>query len=268
MSMFGMLASGNFIIINRDVVKSVGLEAAVMLSELADEERYYEENGLLDGRWFYSTVQNVEMRTDLSKRKQLNALKRLEDAGIVKCEVRGMPAKRYFSLNPDGLQDIFNSKPVVSNRSSKLERTGPTRCLKTSQQDGAKQANKMAQNGTERITPFKKNEVKNNKIINKDCLDVINYLNEKTGRRYKATENYNRLINGRKSEGHTVEEMKQVIDIKCDEWSGTDMEKFLRPSTLFAPSHFEDYLNQKPVKKKTSLFEGVDLSEFEGEWKE
>ena len=37
-----------------------------------------------------------------------------------------------------------------------------------------------------------------------------------------------------------------VIDTKAKEWMGTDMEKYLRPETLFG-SKFENYLNQQEV---------------------
>lgn len=39
-----------------------------------------------------------------------------------------------------------------------------------------------------------------------------------------------------------------MIEKKCAEWLGGDMEKFLRPETLFG-SKFESYLNA-PVKGK------------------
>ena len=42
-----------------------------------------------------------------------------------------------------------------------------------------------------------------------------------------------------------------MIDKKVKEWKGTEMATFIRPSTLFAPSHFEEYLNQ-PEKKTTA----------------
>ena len=52
-----------------------------------------------------------------------------------------------------------------------------------------------------------------------------------------------RLINGRISEGHLLEDFIAVIDSKVQEW-GKDqkMSKYLQPSTLFAPSHFDEYL--------------------------
>ncbi len=106
----------------------------------------------------------------------------------------------------------------------------------------------------------RKEEVKNNILLPKGSMsskaekdprkadreEVIRYLNEKTGRKYKpSTESTKRLINGRFREGFTVEDFKKVIDNKSKEWLGhPKMDRFLRPETLFAPSHFEGYLNE------------------------
>ena len=40
---------------------------------------------------------------------------------------------------------------------------------------------------------------------------------------------------------------KFVIDNRVKEWKGGKMEEYLRPSTLFAPTNFENYLNSKDV---------------------
>ena len=82
-------------------------------------------------------------------------------------------------------------------------------------------------------------------------INIINYLNSKTGRKYTHTrKDVQESINARLKEGYTEEDFYKVIDNKCHEWVGTEREKFLRPSTLFAPSHFDEYLNQGMVKKK------------------
>ena len=52
------------------------------------------------------------------------------------------------------------------------------------------------------------------------------------------------MINARIKEGFTKEDFIKVIDNKVGEWLGTDMERFLRPETLFG-TKFEGYLNQK-----------------------
>ena len=89
-----------------------------------------------------------------------------------------------------------------------------------------------------------------NKIDNKDIIKrIIDYLNNKCNTRYRYnTENTVKHINARLSDGYREDDFYTVIDKKHDEWTGTRMEKFLRPETLFSPSNFESYLNQKIVK--------------------
>lgn len=76
--------------------------------------------------------------------------------------------------------------------------------------------------------------------------EIILYLNEKAGKNFSwngtATK---RLINARLNENYSVDDFKKVIDNKVAEWKDdAKMSKYLQPSTLFAPSHFDEYLNQ------------------------
>lgn len=85
------------------------------------------------------------------------------------------------------------------------------------------------------------------KIRDKESIytSVISYLNEKAGTKYRATTPKTQaLIRAREREGFTLDDFKAVIDKKCAEWMGCDMEKYLRPETLFGPK-FEGYLNAK-----------------------
>lgn len=82
--------------------------------------------------------------------------------------------------------------------------------------------------------------------------EIIMYLNEKAGKRYNPTVVDTRnAISGRLNAGYTAEQCKAVIDYKVKEWKGTEMEKYLRPSTLFRPSNFENYVNNLDVPIKT-----------------
>ncbi|MDS1000240.1 conserved phage C-terminal domain-containing protein [Staphylococcus capitis] len=75
--------------------------------------------------------------------------------------------------------------------------------------------------------------------------DVIDYLNQRTGKNYKSTTKKNQtVIRARTDEGFTIDDFKKVIDNKVAEWNGTDMAKYLRPETLFG-TKFEGYLNQE-----------------------
>lgn len=79
---------------------------------------------------------------------------------------------------------------------------------------------------------------------------IIDYLNDKAMTNYKSTTQATiKHIKARLSEGFKFDDFVTVIDIKTNEWKGTDMEKYLRPETLFG-TKFESYLNQKDRKPK------------------
>ena len=78
--------------------------------------------------------------------------------------------------------------------------------------------------------------------------EIIDYLNCKAGTRFKPSSSKTRTkIHARWCDGFRLNDFKAVIDVKTAEWMDTDMDKYLRPETLFG-SKFEGYLNQ--VKKK------------------
>lgn len=90
---------------------------------------------------------------------------------------------------------------------------------------------------------------------------IIDYLNERVGTHYTYhNKSINGLINARLSEGFTIDDFKTVVDNKVAEWTGTEWAKFLRPKTLFAPSHFEEYLNQSP--QPTNILDTVDWDKY------
>lgn len=98
---------------------------------------------------------------------------------------------------------------------------------------------------------FKDNNInKNNINNNKYIVEILDYLNEKTNSKYKSkTKSTISKINARLREGYVVEDFKNVIDKKAEEWLGTEMEKYLRPDTLFG-TKFESYINQNIIKKE------------------
>lgn len=76
--------------------------------------------------------------------------------------------------------------------------------------------------------------------------NVIDYLNEKTGKRFRTGAATAKLIGARAKEGFTLEDFRKVIDIKCADWlRDPAMEQYLRPETLFRASKMDGYLNQK-----------------------
>lgn len=103
MNILSIIASDNYIVINRDLLKKYGINVTLMLCELASEYNYFDKNGKLEDGMFYSTIDNISERTGLSKYQQAEALKALDEDGIVKSVIKGMPAKRYFKIDVEEL---------------------------------------------------------------------------------------------------------------------------------------------------------------------
>lgn len=80
---------------------------------------------------------------------------------------------------------------------------------------------------------------------------IVDHLNEKAGTKYMASSRATvELIKARLNERWTVEDHIKVIDNMTAAWKGDPkMEEYLRPSTLFARAHFEEYLNRKPTAR-------------------
>jgi len=92
--------------------------------------------------------------------------------------------------------------------------------------------------------------------------EVIDYLNEKTGKHYRSKAAATRkLIKARFADGYTLDDFKHVIDVKVSQWLGTEQDKFLRPETLFRPGHFESYLNEQA--QPASYLDTVDWAKYE-----
>ena len=124
---------------------------------------------------------------------------------------------------------------------------------------------------TTETTTLKDNVPSDQKERSKDCIpyeDIISYLNEKAGKSYKhKTAKTRTLIKARFKDGFTIDDFKQVIDIKTAQWlKDVNMNQYLRPETLFG-TKFEGYLNEKGAKNydSNSNAKGSQIPGFKGE---
>ena len=98
----------DFIRVPRPFIRKFNLNTAVMLSEIYSEYTYWKEHdGLQEGGWFFSTIENMYYNTGLSKHQQLVATKELVEYGIIKIKYHGMPKKRYFKFNMAAFNKLF-----------------------------------------------------------------------------------------------------------------------------------------------------------------
>lgn len=77
-----------------------------------------------------------------------------------------------------------------------------------------------------------------------ECVALLDYLNAKTGKKFRPVEANIRLLAARLKEA-TAEEIRAVIDDRVSAWKGdAKMSAYLRPETLFNATKFAGYLGQ------------------------
>lgn len=71
---------------------------------------------------------------------------------------------------------------------------------------------------------------------------VLDWLNQKTGKGFRPVEANLALIRARISDGVADWQLKAIVSEKTEQWAHTDMAKYLRPATLFNRTKCEQYL--------------------------
>lgn len=195
-----------------------------------------------DGNVFqYYTNEQLMVDLNSSEKTIIKFKKELKDVGLLK-EVRqgnNLPNRIYISAVDGTVNSTVSELEIlqsgtVNNTVSELE------ILQTNKTDN--------------------NEIDNNNNKLSIYKEIISYLNEMTKSSFRVNnKSTQKLIDARLNEGYSVSDLKLVIKDKTDEWmhkvgvpdwqKDKDMTKYLRPSTLFKASKFEEYL-QKALKSQ------------------
>jgi uncharacterized phage protein (TIGR02220 family) len=81
--------------------------------------------------------------------------------------------------------------------------------------------------------------------LKEQAIDVLNFLNEKTGRNYRPVDINLSFIMARLKSGIEPEDLKSIVAMKAREWGGDEkMQKYLRPATLFNQTKCEQYYGE------------------------
>ncbi len=118
-------------------------------------------------------------------------------------------------------------------------------CMRDQEQDKNQEQNqKTLISGIElhQVNSAKNSELKN------EAIEIINFLNEKSGRNFRVADSNIKLIIARLRSGATKTDCFQIIAKKTRQWKDNPkMWEFLRPETLFRASKFESYIGELGV---------------------
>lgn len=184
--------------------------------------------------FFYKTYKEWEEETFLSEYQVRRASKALKELGFLETKLKkanGSPTLHYK------LDMVVLSESIVK----KLKNRNQT----NSRNDNEVYEESLTVDDTVNDNSRKDSPAKAERIPYKEIID---YLNEQTGRRYSHKANKNQdLIKARWNEGFRLDDFIKVIDNKVNDWLRDEkMNQYLRPVTLFS-NKFDDYLNQVPV---------------------
>ena len=179
-----------------------------------------------------------------------------EEAENVEVTVKFLLANGILQENTISEYEITTVNEMVGSECASTRRSRKCRAAQEIQkkQNIALQCNTDAtiRNTEKEKDKEKEIEKEGDKRKTDDVRRICEMLNAKAGTNYRpGTAATQKHINARLAEGFTVDDFQTVIDKKCAEWLGTDMEKYLRPETLFG-SKFESYLNAPATRAKKS----------------
>ncbi|PFR72894.1 replication protein [Bacillus cereus] len=229
-----MSGQENIVVVPKLFVKLTGdLTTAILLNQIV----FYSDKSKRKDGFFYKTYKEWEEEICLTERQVRYSTKKLVASGYVETALKkanGAPTVHY-KLDFDKLLDSI----LTNCQNGNLHIVG---------MEPDKMSESLTENTTE-ITTLKDNTSSDQKERSKDNVpyeDIVSYLNEKVGKSFKHTTAKTRsLIKARFKDGFTMNDFKQVIDIKAAQWSNdSHMSQYLRPETLFG-TKFESYLNEK-----------------------
>lgn len=192
--------------------------------------------------WEFNEIEVARHATD-GRDSLRSGLKELEDAGYLN---RGR--ERDTNGRVKSSKWILHEKPMleITTQENPTQDNGTQRYHQekiTSKEDNIKRSISQAE-------PDHGSQIRK---------DVINYLNDKLGTKYKPNATKNKtVINARLNEGYKLDDFKTVIDNKIADWGNSQkMSKFLRPETLFG-TKFDAYLNEKQINQQPTVHQGSD----------
>ncbi len=224
------------------LAEKVGLNEAIVLQQL--HFRLCISENWRDGyKWVYKTYEDWKKQEFpfWSVDTIFRTIRKLEDQGylISTSSYNRMHADKtkWYRIDYDFLHEVTSQIALSeSGNSGVLNRQNK----KSRASDLPKPITKEVPKNTTN------NTIKEIVEDNLDVVSVIDYLNERAKKQFKTSSKATiRLVQARFREGYYLEDFKKVIDTKVKEWlRNPRWEKYLRPSTLFNATNFENYLEE------------------------
>lgn len=135
-----------------------------------------------------------------------------------------------------------------------LEEEGPVKAPKAEVKTEAEEAKAAVKTRSDNV------------IVNDNVKEIIDYVNEKTGKCFNYAASYVKNINELFAAGYTKEDMFAVVDQRVEDLSGTkEFNVQINPSKLFFIKTFKNYLNDAKGSEITMTPKQLEMDAEEKE---
>ena len=110
-----ILSQSAFTISNKAILRFIGNHKAnALYTYLIDKYYYFSENKMItyidNEEYFFNVTEDIENDIILTPTDIRNAVTLLTNLGMIKSKLKGIPAKRFFCINFDKLDEVFLNK--------------------------------------------------------------------------------------------------------------------------------------------------------------
>lgn len=228
------------------LAKIIGVKECVLVCQLT----WWAGKQADPAGWIYKTQEEITNETGLARWEQETARKALKKLKILEEKENRLEHKLFYRINIAEIDALWNSvhipesgnpasgKPGIQHPSKSTEYVQESICTPDAGKID-KQSDPVGCQG----------------VYHKHSRTVLFYLNEKTGHHYRETDPNLKFISARLSEPEVdLDGIKVMIDRQVQEWKETEMEKYLRPETLFNRTKFDSYYASRLIPaSKTHL---------------
>lgn len=171
---------------------------------------------------FITSLDHLAHETGLSIQNIRTSLKKLKMTKEITTET----TNRYTKINVTKYSLYQNGK------------------IETNKQNNKEITNNQQTTNKQLTTDNKDN--KDNKEKNIIIKRTVDFFNTSLGTEYKHSDKiFNTYLSKLIQQGYTEKDFKTVIEKLANSWTGTELEKHLRPSIIFKSFKFPEYLNLK-----------------------
>jgi len=271
---FELLRSNGCIVVNKNLSKNIGLNEAIIYSELVSRFLYFKEkNQLTDDGFFFNTVEDLEDGTTLNDYMQRKSINNLKELGLIETSLKNIPPKRYFKIIEN--TELLNS--LITKKSNQEALRINSLNFKELNVKNLKTNNTNDNNTKETNISINTNISKNSKTTKNNCIEKtkplidtsidkkkkkaeavkeIFYMTESFSSNDDVVKTLKEYLKFRLNRGLQINQWKLILD-DLKNYTKTDNEKIQKINNAIAGGYMQFIPSWEKDKKIYSKFDNA-----------